>query len=699
MRCPTCSATLSKPQPGQKPKSSQRPGPHNFTLEGMPQHLTPAPSRTRQTQGIALVIVLLSAMILMVSLLAISATMTISSQRTTVDQGVTLQAQYAAEAGLARVPIRLAEIQNAMTRLEVPDGERYDKLEEHLRNFCGGRFDLVLTPTADGFNLCKEATPSSSSNRYSLFYTYVPSSAYPVGTTSATNYWNDVFAGVNAAPLTSRVASSTGSEAVYSVRQGFVPDHVEVVESRTSGIYRVYFRFASTTVTGELKAGNQVVASRKIVQDSSELRYITVSKPCFCQNVMFRDITTQTKDDGGGQLSFGEGESFDGPVHTNGTPGFIGSDKTGPLFLDQFTTAAAENKVVYDGLSKADHGRMFPNAAPKFGVKKIELPESSVSQLRASFGGDPYDTTPASYNEVFFERWKHFNGYNLSDYKGVYYSEGNFNGRNYSQPNVKDEWLGGIYVQGDVDKLAFSTKNGRQVIEINQGGSKTTFEKKSNGQWQVTPPNKQLNGEFNGLIYVDGDIKDLGGNGNSNPDIAADSELTLTSTGNVIIKDDITYTESPLNPPNGKDLSDIDNVLGIYSSGERCGLRDAPPNCGSIELDGQKNKDLNIDATIMASKKGQGFGTYECGREGCPDKGRYNNQQVRINLTGGIIESQSQTVSSGTKGYRRNYRYDKRFKSGFTPPFFPTQTLWNTSLDDISKPLNQRPQVWKTVSN
>ena len=505
-------------QPAQKPKFSQRSGRQDFTLEGMPvgRPKRTHPSRTRQTQGIALVVVLLSAMVLMVSLLAISATMTISSQRTTADQGVTLQAQYAAEAGLARVPVRLTEIQTAMSALKVPDTESRNTVENHLRNFCGtgASFPLVPPATSSGVKLCDAANPGGSSNRYSLFSTYVPSNAYPAGTTSASNYWSDIFAGtdgdihenISAAPLTARVASGTGSETAYSVRQGFIPAYVEAVTNRNSGDYRVYFRFAPTTVVGELKASSQVVASRKLTQENSELLYITVSKPCFCQYMQYRDRTTQVEEDrrkgSNGQLSFGEGENFEGPVHTNETPGFTGSNTTNPTFTDAFTTAASTPNRDPGYLTESAYGRMFVNTPPKFGVGRIELPVNGVSQLRAAYGGDPYNTLPTTDLELY-NAWRPPLSNN---YNGIYYSQGNYNQRNSS-----NSWLGGIYVRGDVSQLEFSTKNGRQVIEIKQDNSKTTFEKQANGKWKVDPPKKELSGDFNGMIYVDGNIKDLRG--------------------------------------------------------------------------------------------------------------------------------------------------------------------------------------------
>jgi hypothetical protein len=167
---------------------------------------------------------------------------------------------------------------------------------------------------------------------------------------------------------------------------------------------------------------------------------------------------------------------------------------------------------------------------------------------------------------------------------------------------------------------------------------------------------------FNGMIYVGGAVLALQGNGNNQPDIASGSQITLTTTGNVILKNDITYTDDPNADANAK------NVLGIFSSN------------GAILADGQNNQDLNINASIMATYGGLGFGTVNFTQS----RGSVNGRKPRINLVGGLIENQSQTVGVvGGGGYARNYKYDQRYLKGFAPPFFPTQETWATKLDKL----------------
>ena len=56
----------------------------------------------RQTQGIALVVVLIAAAILFVVLLSITSTLTVGSRKLTIEQQQTVRAQYAAESGITR---------------------------------------------------------------------------------------------------------------------------------------------------------------------------------------------------------------------------------------------------------------------------------------------------------------------------------------------------------------------------------------------------------------------------------------------------------------------------------------------------------------------------------------------------------------------------------------------------------------------
>ena len=749
MRRPTyLSTTHETLQPAQKPKFSQRSGRQDFTLGGMP---VSRPKRTRQTQGIALVIVLLSAMILMVSLLAISATMTISSQRTTADQSVTLPAQYAAEAGVARATASLAEINRIMGQVNVTNSTRSD-IERHARNYCGvsGLNSVPFNPPAN-FELCKvpNNADTGSSSRYSIFTSY-PLNApntYPNGVLT-TKFWEEAF---SKTPVTTKVASSgtNGSESWYTLTYGLTPTRVLLV---ARNFYRFEFTVAPAESTGEVRAASNVVATRKIQQQNSGTYSFDVQVPSYARNHVFRFETTDITR--GNPLSFSGGETFNGPVHTNATPNFSKNSSGTPTFNSDFTTCASDGNYSgsYSGsrnstLTDEDKQSTFKGSAPTFNLRPCpELPKNSNNQKRASFGGDASNTapltdaemqaawgvkyqttTPSPYANTLYCYYYPRSSYCQSTVtdsplpEGVYYSKGD----GATTPNQSTSWTnnasdnsgGGMYINGDVDQLKLCTNansganKGLQIIGIKQGSTVTTFQENKDGTWSVrtktsgdvncnaSPTSntngsevKKLSGKFNGMIYVDGDISDMRGDGSTDPDIAKNSKLMVTGTGKIVIKDSLTYTEKPT-----KDNKSMANVLGIYSSGEKCN-ESIPPavSCGSVLVDGPEDQDLDIHASIMATKeigigfrKGEGFGTVNAGA----DRGNIHGRKVQINLLGGIIERQSQTVSLNGGGYNRNYDYDLRFSEGFAPPFFPEQAeggesaviaRWTTSASPFS---------------
>ena len=720
--------------------------------------------RHKQTQGIALVIVLLSAMVLMVSMLAISATMVISSQRTTVDQSATLQAQYAAEAGIARATANLAEIDSVMRQINVTNSTR-TQIEQHIRNYCNGG----ATTFSDPLNgvICTVGSGNNTS-RYSVFTTYIPSTAYPGGK-NATTYWSDVF--VTYSPST-KVSSETAnsSETWYTV--GYRNELTSAVAGPLTptrvlllGRNSYRFEFAVTPIRsdGEVRVGSRVIAARRVEQQNSGLYYIDVLLPSYARNFIFRDVTHNTVSPSN-QLYFAGGESFGGPVHTNGTPGFAKISGTTPVFTDDFSSCARSGAYLnYSGstttYTSTDMQNTFQGSTPQFGIDPcIDLPQNSNNQKRAAFGGDANNKDAVTEDQmqaawgVKYQTSTSLIGtvdciLNPSSPRcrvtspmpnGIYYSKGNGS----TTPNQDSTWNndssintgGGIYIKGDVDEFKLSTTSDRQIISVKQGTNTTTFTQNADNTWTVRVGSinvKTLSGKFNGMVYVDGNINDMRGDGTNTADMGKNSQITVASTGKVLLKDDITYVNMPSadRPESEVDAAlatakSRNAVLGIYSSGDKCEpvAPSTPAGCGSIQADGGNNEDLNIHASIMATKeicslstcprKGEGFGAIRnatnLGTVVQKNASLQNvSRKVQIKLFGGIIEKQSQTVGDlGSNGYARNYKYDRRFRDGFAPPFFPEQAdggesaviaRWNTNMDPNG--IGSSQSVWQNLGN
>lgn len=623
-------------------------------------------------------------MVLIVALLAVTSTLALSSQRTTTDQRFTLQAQYAAESGLSRAKSKLSETETVLKTLSVRANIRSNNVSAHAKHFCGTN---TLNPVPEswtpeqhreGIQLCKAAPVTSNSReRFSLFTAYTPSDAYPRGV-SPSQYWREVFDSSN--PIETRLVADpeTGAETWYRASFGLVPRAV-----RLMGVdnYRFEFEVSPVVSVGEVRVNGEVIATRTVGLETPGSFDVSIGRPSFSRYVLFRNNTRST---GGNQLFFAGGERFDGPVHTNGTPRFARLNADVPQFFGTFSTAA--RRASHYGVSERDYSAIFRGDPGCFSVDAVPLPANNNNQLRASFGGDAADSREVGASELT-SAW---NVPKMSN--GIYYSRGDGN-----DANREDNWAGGLYIRGDVSDLTLSTRRGQQVIRITReevvgerterrwvySGRRqrwekrdvtvpvtetriTTLEQTRDNTWTVDEDGRSrtLSGTFNGMIYVDGDIESLGGDSTAAADIAAKSQLTLTTIGNITVKRSLTYTNNPREGENAL------NVLGLFTAG------------GSVLLDGPRRQDLNVHATVMASARGEGFGTVD------PDgfRGYVSSRKARINLLGGVIEDQSQMVGNlGTGGYERNYVYDPRFAEGFAPPYFPTQTNWDSSAETFSR--------------
>ena len=210
-----------------------------------------------KSKGIAIVAVLLSAVIFLGIVVAITGTLSISSRRSTSDQRVTLEAQYAAESGLSRV---VAEAQgglmknwtsvllnmkpsNAVTETEIKDLAKYFcNTTATLTTPVGNGTYCTVVPGAD-----KYATPDI---RYSLFSKlvsngsadnatdkderdadeYTVNSVNLLGTKTEAEFWRDAFS-----PNKTRYTQSISSSVSYEVGFGLEPVAVRVIDG---AVYR-----------------------------------------------------------------------------------------------------------------------------------------------------------------------------------------------------------------------------------------------------------------------------------------------------------------------------------------------------------------------------------------------------------------------------------------------------------------------------
>ncbi|WP_143342142.1 hypothetical protein [Deinococcus indicus] len=651
--------------------------------------------------GNTLLVTLLGTAAICTVLVATTATVTLKGQRSSTDNRAAVEAQYAAESALARAASQLDRAGGHLKGLTLTSGTQLSTVLVQLGTLCGAPAALalpanLLTLPKAGQDLCiaTKSAVADSAERFAFFANNtVRPSTFTEGQWKM--YWKDLFMGGDA-KLVKAAAGNAGASAAGALNTEVTGGlTLESVRVYPGGTMRIFFSTTRLNATSEVKSGTRVLAAREYTDGGISSHYIELSQPSFAQ---YQYFVNRRLSPTGSRLVFWDGDRFEGRVHANGTPGesaplfYAQSQTGGPRFLGKYTSSPAfewsdssPNKAVsMDDMFKGGYA---------FNAQPVDLPTNANNQRLAAAGIEP----GACVGGVTLTATTACLGAKLGAssvvQSGVYYTaaqNGTVNGGN--------RFAGGIYVKGDVSNLKLSKNGEYQVIEITQGTLTTQFRQTGPTTWEVrengTLRKTMTNSPFNGMLFVDGKVgtpdprgsAGLTGDGTDAPDIAAESQLTIAASSDVYIKDDATYSQGPQENPNAK------NVLGIFSEG------------GNIKVNGQSGKDITVDATLMASARGKGFGTVDY------DEGR-GNPQPKIRITGGIIEEQSQGVGTTSRleakyetvrvctrydwrgqctrsrdeqrfvgyeevpgaGYSRNFKWDPRFDAGFAPPFFPTQ--------------------------
>ncbi len=544
---------------------------------------------------------------------------------------------------------------------------------------------------------------------------------------SPSDYLNELFS----TTINSSFILQTGPEGTvkFDIDYNIYPKAVRLLQDALS--MRFVFGLEEVVATGTIIAPDgTILASRKLeLQPSAPELYLEVSKPSFAQYGYFAETRLAPS---GGQIYFKDGNNIGGRVHINYDVGFSAASTTGgPRFTGKFSTT--QTSIDWHPNSAIVNEDLMFLGGSEFGANYISLPDNNHIQRDKALGVTgvtteddicqalnlAIDTTPegcqvgASGAEAI-----------IAD--GIYYAVGD----GADQPNsigslfttalasslgqTNPLFFGGIYVKGDVDNIVFSIENGRQVVLIqHRNGSELKLHKQVGDGWDIE--DSEINGgateslinSFNGLIYVDGKIgcdnrratsvsgytddlrKDikahyadgepmcadaedgLKGDGTNQADIQEDFMVTVTATGNVNIKEDITY--SVISQCASKP-EDTFNILGVFTPG------------GNIKVDGPDNSDLTIHGAYMASKVDHGFGTLDY-------RTYTRGSNVDIVLHGSVIHHTDQAVGTfnsatgqNVTGYGRDWTFDCRLSNGFAPPFFPTQNEWDklTSFNGLN---------------
>lgn len=654
--------------------------------------------------GATLIVTVLTMTVLIAVLLVVSSQLTITGMRSAADRRTTLQAQYAAESGLAIAKVRLRDTQailNGVTNpdgtispvLEIPKSTKAADLLSMAEGYCGKTGSAAWTQTSAAGTYpvkyeCSAAAPAAGDNpnRYKVLAVFARMDRMPPGLAKGRNlktntdlqtYFSQAFSptGITTTP--------TGGN--YEVTYRLVPTRVE----RTGNTnFKFYMQVQGLQSTGTQGVSTRVLNARSTQQ--SEI-WFQIALPSFVDRVLFTNHHTTTT---GTRPNF-TNQVFDGPVHTN----------------DRFTFAAGataqfKSKVTSAGCTAYNNdgtcatntdGSLKTKPGLYVGGTLNQLGSGGITNLTGLTSSVPGGVTFAPVNGVVTPDWQ-------SEFQPM-------------PENAEDQAAaanaGGLNIPtGATVTLAASTSGSSvvpptsysaadkkwspaptyQFITVKNGATTTVYRVDAAGKMDVQSGSgwTTYRNPFNGVLYSnDGDASKTGNitisgpgrttTGQPLPAIAGFSQLTIASEDNVGIASDLTYSDVPCKAPDSCASKDTPkNLLGIYSqSGNVSILKSAPDdvNIHSVLMagEGEVNVQNHDSNTVCTSYDWYGRCTATTGRG-------------KVNLIGGLIENyygafgtfSTKDPSTTTSGYGRNFSFDERMGEGvgMSPPYFPLSPKW-----------------------
>lgn len=671
------------------------------------------PPTHRRQEGATLIVTVLTMTVLIAVLLAVSTQLTLSSRVSSVDRRDALQAQYAAESGLAATTTYLRDIQSVFNGIRNADGTRTpilvvpktlkaSELRTLAENYCGKPSETAWTQTtaASVYPVkyrCDATTSSNSDNaaRYEVLARFANINLLPAtlvatktggikSTSDLQAYWKDVFSpnGVTISP--------TGS--TYTVKYSLKPVRVER-EGNTN--FKFYLQVNEVRSNGTSGKAERVILANATKQ--SEI-WFQITLPTFVDRVLFTNYH-QTKD--GTRPNFTT-QIFDGPVHTN----------------DRFTfangaTANFKSKVTSAGCYAFNSdGTCGTNTDGSYKQQPGLYVSDTLSTLNNPLSGLVGNTS--TLNELTSKVPGGVNFTTAPDWQADY------------QPmpeNAEDQeaaaTAGGLTIpDGATVTMAASTSGNsvvsptsysaadkkwspaatHQFITVVSGTTTTTYRLDSAGKLEKKTATGSWITErasFNGVLYSPGSINVAGPSRNSSnqspPALAPFAQMTVAAEKDVGIVNDLSYSDIPCKGAEScTSKATPTNLLGIYSqTGDVSILNSAPDN-------------VNIHAVLMASQGEVNVANHDrmgkCIRYCYTWYAEYAPlPRGNVNLVGGLIENyygafgkfNTSDASKLTSGYGRNFSFDERMGEGFgmTPPYFPVSPKWkieNPSSDGVA---------------
>ena len=401
-----------------------------------------------------------------------------------------------------------------------------------------------------------------------------------------------------------------------------------------------------------------------------------------------------------------------GPVFTNGSWTFGTSGAY--TFTDKVGSAGARAGFQFGNCYQSTNGNYSSggnNISPTYqagyqwGQNAVPLPANDFSQKLAVVNGvgdpDSCSGSPCPSNAQMHAALKNISGttYPSSGAStGVYLPYSDISGTNTVTG-------GGILVEGNASVTLSTSGSSAQIFTITQGSTTTTVTVDPvanttvvhSGSTNLTlagvPANcsaispapstctSAVAGSTSAtMLYVDGNITSLSGP-SSGSAIQNASQVTVTSFGDMSITGNLKYPSSPVTQTSTQSVP-IDTLIPANDTHEVLGLFTA---AGDINLHyPTSNQNWEIDASLATISQGGSGGLVNDG-----------NAINTLTIVGGRIQSTIQNINSTT----RNVLFDRRFATGFAPPWFPATTITPAGVSSATvTPTFSRVQ-WVSVSS
>jgi predicted secreted protein len=331
-------------------------------LESTPHAPSHGSRSSWTTRGVAIVVVLLSAIIFLSLAVAITGTLALSSRQSTTSQRLTLEAQYAAESGLSRVlaDARVTDVSHwsrLVQKMQTPTSLTDAEVRVLAHQFCNGTGTAPIPPLADA-TYCVSSEGSNVLGRFEVFTNFISNGTtdedgrsandyqsvlgLPL-TTSEEAYWQKVFASEQF--YTGELENNVGFEVSFGLK-------AVRVEYKAGGVYRFVFKPRDSVSKGVVRNGNganaTVLARREMTRAYQHEYFVDIAPPSYAYYLLMtnrQSVIDKALDASGmpydKQINvFLNGTALsNGPVHTNAQFYFTGS----PWFSDTVTSSGCSS--------------------------------------------------------------------------------------------------------------------------------------------------------------------------------------------------------------------------------------------------------------------------------------------------------------------------------------------------------------------